>query len=38
VAAGPLDEVRGETSLDRAFAALVGAGSVPESTLAWLGG
>jgi ABC-2 type transport system ATP-binding protein len=38
VAAGSLDEVRGDTSLDSAFAALVGAGSVPESTLAWLGG
>jgi ABC-2 type transport system ATP-binding protein len=37
-AAGALDEVRGDTSLDSAFAALVGAGSVPESTLAWLGG
>jgi hypothetical protein len=30
--------VRGATSLEDAFAALVGVGTMAESTLAWLGG
>jgi ABC-2 type transport system ATP-binding protein len=38
VAAGPLDEVRGDRSLEAAFAELVGAGMLPAGTLTWLGG
>jgi ABC-2 type transport system ATP-binding protein len=38
VTAGPLDEVRGDQSLEAAFAELVGAGMLPAGTLTWLGG